>query len=312
MRGASHSPQIAESPRKTPRSLEKAIPYIAIEDSQALGGVEPFFFCGRFEDEVARWPNRRSLHRHHFYEVFFMQQGRGVCHCDFTPMPFEANRLIFISPGQVHGWEVDSEVRGKIVAFSADWWPGKSEEGHFLYELPLFFGPTPASQLALSPGDAGQFARWFSELELEYGRTRDRSRGILRALLERILLEARRMLPQSAVEPAAQPYRLLARRFFLALEESFRGRQETADYARELGVPVRSLTETLRREVGKTPKRLIEERLALEARRLLAHSPLTVSEIGFELGFADASHFSRFFRRMTGRAPRAFREEGSH
>ena len=79
VRGASHSPQIAESPRKTPRSLEKAIPYIAIEDSQALGGVEPFFFCGRFEDEVARWPNRRSLHRHHFYEVFFMQQGRGIC-----------------------------------------------------------------------------------------------------------------------------------------------------------------------------------------------------------------------------------------
>ena len=240
-----------------------------------------------------------------------MERGEGVCRCDFTPLPFGENQLIFISPGQVHGWEVDGAVRGKIVAFSGDWWPGKSGEGHFLYDLPLFFGPTPASQLILSRQDAGHFARWFRDLELEYGRTENRSRGILRALLERILLEARRRLRPSSGETAISPQRLLARRFFVSLEERFRETQETADYARDLGVPVRSLAEALRREVGKTPKRLIEERLALEARRLLAHSPLTVAEIGFQLGFADASHFSRFFRRMTSCAPRAFREEAS-
>ena len=238
-----------------------------------------------------------------------MRQGRGICHCDFEPVPFTDNQLIFVSPGQVHGWEVDDSVRGEIMAFSSDWWPGKSEEGHFLHDLPLFFGNAPVPRIALSATDGAGFTRWFRELETEYRRTTDRSQGILRVLIERILLEATRLLPRPTEATLSHPDRLLVRRFFAALEEGFRRTKETADYARDLAVPVRSLTETLRREVGKTPRRLIEERLVLEARRLLAHSTMTVSEIGFELGFADASHFSRFFRRMAGDAPRAFRQD---
>ncbi|HTN39338.1 MAG TPA: helix-turn-helix domain-containing protein, partial [Arachidicoccus sp.] len=51
----------------------------------------------------------------------------------------------------------------------------------------------------------------------------------------------------------------------------------------------------------------IHERLVLEARRLLFHTDNTLKEIAFDLGFAEASYFNRFFKRETGITPAAYR-----
>ncbi|MEH3107050.1 MAG: helix-turn-helix domain-containing protein [Sphingomonas fennica] len=45
----------------------------------------------------------------------------------------------------------------------------------------------------------------------------------------------------------------------------------------------------------------------VEARRLLAYTPLTVAEVGHALGFADPAYFSRFYARHAGHPPGAAR-----
>jgi AraC-like DNA-binding protein len=62
---------------------------------------------------------------------------------------------------------------------------------------------------------------------------------------------------------------------------------------------------------GAAPKRLIERRVALEAKRLLAHSPLAVSAIGTQLGFTEPTNFVKFFRRSESLTPAAFRERAT-
>jgi len=52
---------------------------------------------------------------------------------------------------------------------------------------------------------------------------------------------------------------------------------------------------------------VIRQRLAVEARRLLRHSPAPVAEIGRELGFVDPAYFARFVKRETGKPPSALR-----
>lgn len=47
----------------------------------------------------------------------------------------------------------------------------------------------------------------------------------------------------------------------------------------------------------------------LEARRLLVHSSMTVSEIAYHLRFQDPSYFGRFFRRHLGQTPGQYRED---
>jgi AraC-like DNA-binding protein len=58
---------------------------------------------------------------------------------------------------------------------------------------------------------------------------------------------------------------------------------------------------------GATPKTLIERRVTLEAKRLLAHSRLPVGELATRLGFSETTNFVKFFRRMEGLTPTLFR-----
>ncbi|WP_327059348.1 AraC family transcriptional regulator [Kitasatospora sp. YST-16] len=58
---------------------------------------------------------------------------------------------------------------------------------------------------------------------------------------------------------------------------------------------------------GHGAKTFIDERLVLEAKRLLLHSSSTAAAIGDRLGSPSTTVFTRFFRHRTGETPAAFR-----
>ena len=62
------------------------------------------------------------------------------------------------------------------------------------------------------------------------------------------------------------------------------------------------------RATGHTAKHLIDARVALEAKRLLAHTDLPVAAIGRRLGFTEPSNFGKFYARATEQTPGAFRD----
>jgi AraC family transcriptional regulator, transcriptional activator of pobA len=53
----------------------------------------------------------------------------------------------------------------------------------------------------------------------------------------------------------------------------------------------------------------VAQRTQLEAKRLLVHSEMSISEIAYALGYEDPSYFARSFRREAGKAPGSFREQ---
>ncbi len=59
--------------------------------------------------------------------------------------------------------------------------------------------------------------------------------------------------------------------------------------------------------VNKNALQLIHERVLLEAKRNLIYTVQSVSQISYGLGFNDPAYFSRFFKRLTGQPPKAFR-----
>jgi AraC-like DNA-binding protein len=78
-------------------------------------------------------------------------------------------------------------------------------------------------------------------------------------------------------------------------------------YARRLGYSEKTLTRACIASEGRTAKVMIDERVTLEAKRLLAHSRSSAAEIGWQLGFSEATNFAKFFKRMARVTPSTFR-----
>lgn len=98
------------------------------------------------------------------------------------------------------------------------------------------------------------------------------------------------------------------RRFRKLLEENFATQHQVTYYARALGMSEKNLSRACITATGIPTKSLINQRLALEAKRLLAHSSMAVQAVGLQLGFDEASNFVKFFRKETAATPLAFRK----
>lgn len=83
--------------------------------------------------------------------------------------------------------------------------------------------------------------------------------------------------------------------------------RSVSTYAAEMGCTERSLTRSALEAEGISAKEYISRRLGLEAKRLLIHTDCPIGVIAEKLGFKEATHFSKFFRRVAGCTPQRFR-----
>jgi AraC-like DNA-binding protein len=96
-------------------------------------------------------------------------------------------------------------------------------------------------------------------------------------------------------------------RFRRQVERWYVDTRRVEDYAARLGCSVRTLTRASLAATGRSAKQVIDDRAALEARRLLACTDLQIADIGQRLGFPEPTNFGRFFHREVGCSPGAFR-----
>ncbi len=91
------------------------------------------------------------------------------------------------------------------------------------------------------------------------------------------------------------------------LEEDRGWSRSVSERAQRLGYSPRTLTRACQQAVGRSAKQVVDDRVLLEARRLLVNRELTIEQIARELSFSEASNFARFFQRLTGENPDGWR-----
>lgn len=96
-------------------------------------------------------------------------------------------------------------------------------------------------------------------------------------------------------------------RFRKLLDTDFAAQHQVQYYANALGMSEKTLGRVCMTAAGVPAKAMITQRLALEAKRLLAHTTLAVQTIGRDLGFEEATNFVKFFRKESGMTPLTFR-----
>jgi AraC family transcriptional regulator of arabinose operon len=72
------------------------------------------------------------------------------------------------------------------------------------------------------------------------------------------------------------------------------------DLAKTVGVSPEHLVRLFRRDLGTTPGALLRAERLTHAVQLLTHTGLSVAEVAHQAGYADAHHFARSLRRVTG------------
>ncbi|MBM7774494.1 AraC-like DNA-binding protein [Actinokineospora baliensis] len=259
-------------------------------------GLSPFAI-GTF-DEIGSFTRARFPHRHDFYEILHLTGGGGVHVVDFEPYPIEPNSLYVLAPGQVHFWQDTELIRGRVLVFAEE----------FLLAHPGGLLPAPGgSPLLRLTGDQIPLVDGIlDDIAHEY-RTREPGYAtMLQAHLHILLVQVQRLRRTHPDTPTTST--LVWRFTRLATKHALTERSVTA-YADRLGITAGHLTDLVRAAMGTTPGAVIRAALALEAKRLLAQTDLSVAQIAHRLTFDDPSYFGRFFKRETGESPGDFRRE---
>jgi AraC family transcriptional activator of pobA len=148
-----------------------------------------------------------------------------------------------------------------------------------------------------------------SSLAEEYAGHRRWRQAAIDAALCRLMLTLARALPDATADPAAQTLPAHLARYRALVDARFRLQPSVASLAAELGISATQLNRLCRSQLGRGALELLHERMALEAQRQLAYTTLSIKRIGLELGFADPGYFTRFFQRLCGMSPTAWRQQ---
>jgi AraC-like DNA-binding protein len=126
----------------------------------------------------------------------------------------------------------------------------------------------------------------FAQLAVDCDRHRSGpvAAALLRHQLAVLLLRIALLTRTTGAPPRRRRGRTFAR-FRRELEDGHPHSRRVEDYAARLGCSVRTLTRASLAVTGRTAKQVVDDRVALEARRLLACTELSVAEIGRHLGF---------------------------
>lgn len=102
--------------------------------------------------------------------------------------------------------------------------------------------------------------------------------------------------------------RVVSKKFLRVLAANFREHRDLQFYADELHLSKKYFSVLIKNETGRTASEWIEEFIILEATKLLATTDYTIQEVSIAMNFANQSFFGKFFKRMTGMSPKAYRK----
>ncbi len=251
-----------------------------------------------------------TSHRTGFYHILWFQKGNPTHLVDFNPVKIKPNTILFLNKDTVQRFDKKGGFDGKVILFTDTFFCKSESDTKFLRSTILFNDLFAVSQIQLSK-TASLFADLFQLMETELENEKDSSQSdILKNLLHNLLLlserERRKQNFTEIKKGADLDYLML---FKDLLDANYRKLKKVSDYAKKISVTEKRLNQATSKILDKSPKQMIDERIMLEAKRLLAHTNESVKEIGFDLGFDEPTNFIKYFRKHSHSTPVEFREQ---
>ncbi len=287
------------------------IPVNSMADTFGCGiAIEQLSFKDLRAENKARLPGfeeeANQSHRHDGHSFFLLESGTVSIEIDFQKHKIKSPAVMYVHPDQVH-----RTLASDDVTVSA--WAINNENLNPEY-LKLLEGIVPAKPLALKKemylilSETVGLCIKFSERKtdkLYHSLLKDSCNAL-------IALVVSQYLEQTASTDKLSRFEIIARDFRQQLERNYITSKSPAEYARKMNFSTSYLNECVKQATGHSVSHHIQQRVLLEAKRLLCHSDKSVKEIAAVLGYDDYPYFSRLFTKITGMTALAFRNKNLH
>jgi len=286
------------------RKKNKSIPVNTMADDFDTGiSIERMSLSSADEAILNSSDEAKQSHRHDSHSFFLLEKGTVNIEIDFQKYTITAPSVIYVHPDQVH----------RTTAFdnmTVCSWAITNESLNPEY-LKLLESIAPAKPLVLKEetfsiiSEAVSLFMKFAERKsdkLYHSLLKDSCNALVALVVSQYLESTKSSDKLSRFEIVTKGFREI-------LERNYTTTKRPADYAEKLSITTPYLNECVKNATGHPVSYHIQQRIILEAKRLLYYSDKSVKEIAADLGYDDYPYFSRLFSKVTGMTAMAFRNK---
>ncbi|MDF7822084.1 helix-turn-helix domain-containing protein [Runella sp. MFBS21] len=245
----------------------------------------------------------KQSHRDEYHLFFLQEKGTTTIEIDFKKHTVKPSSVLFVHQNQVHRI---LEFKNATVCI----WAISNENLNPEY-LKLLGDITPAKPLALKQDTFSIISKAVSLcINLSDRKNEKLYYSLLKGSCNTLTgLVISQYLVQSKPFDKLSRYEIVTKAFKALLERNFATAKRPTEYAQQLNISSPYLNECVKNTTGHSVSHHIQQRIILEAKRLLYHSDISVKEIATELGYDDYPYFSRLFTKVSGMTALAFRNK---
>ena len=245
-----------------------------------------------------------------YYQVILLP-GPAAFTVDFTHYRNSASAVLFLSPYQHLSWTKTSDTVATRILFHGDFYCIEFHKAEVACNGLLFNNIYLQPFVCVDKRVFGEIKLIIRNMRRELSADAPFTESVVRAYLQLILAlcsKAKKQFIDSGaladtVEGPEGPA------FQQLLEDHFTVNRSTQFYAGKLNLSLSTFGRKIKRQLGKSPSTLIQDRVILESKKQLHLTYLSVKEIATKLGFDDEHYFSRYFKKHVGISPSKFREQ---
>lgn len=285
---------------------------------KALGGDlghATEFSIYRLEEIHNDIPVKSPLFRANYYSIVLIRDGQGRYIIDSQAYDTRDRTIYFTNPGHVKGFEMHRLTYGYVMTFGESFLKQYVSE-NILDEFSFLIAEVVPPRYP-EPETFQIFDDLGEQILQEYQGNSAYRFKIIGSLAVVLLLKIKEHF-WNAYNPLTESSTgsAIVLAFQRNLENHFRdlvgGKcdriYQVQDYAQAQHLHPSYFSTVIKRKTGKSVTTWIAEKVIAEAQAMLARTPDSVQEIAFRLGFKDAAHFSRFFKKHTDISPSGFRQ----
>ncbi|MCT4629535.1 helix-turn-helix domain-containing protein [Winogradskyella sp.] len=226
---------------------------------------------------------------------------------DSVPITLPPNHILALTPIQYLQYVNGNDAI--VYQFNREFYCIKDHDQEVSCAGILFFGNTNIPIISLDNKEQHKY-KTLHEVFIDELETKDNIQAeMLRMLMARFIIKSTRLLKakEGVIDTPKSSKIDLLRSFNFLVEQHFKQEHSVSFYAEKLFKSPKTLSNNFAK-LNRSPLQIIHQRIVLETKRLLTYTDKSAKEIAYEVGFDDASHLSRLFKKHTSLSPSEFKK----